>query len=204
MNGLRPTSLLGLALALLDASCQCNDRAPIGDDDTSTGLETSSTALTSSDDLTSTTSEDDDARFLAGVFHNENGFTPFGGEGYDGSGGTLANVEFRPDGTGTMTYESCSVSAGTRVIQWRWTSLPGPWIELTPGEGEDSLRFLARTDLQSLRATIDDDCTMSFERDGEVNTFDTFHLGRACWVVRCEDGVTHVDYCEGEPIPSCP
>lgn len=45
---------------------------------------------------------------------------------------------------------------------------------------------------------------MFFEMDGELYTFDTFKLGRACWFVRCEGGVTHVDYCEGEEIPGCP
>jgi len=201
MNRLRH-ALISLVV-LIGAGCQCSDRPPI-EDETSTGLETSSSTLSSDDASSTTVAENDDARFLAGIFHNENGFTPFGGEGPDGGGAILANVEFRPDGTGTMMFESCSQSAGTTTIQWRWTPLPGPWIELTPGAGEDSLRFLAGTDLQSLRATIDDDCVMLFEIDDELYTFDTFRLGRACWVVRCENDVTHVDYCEGETIPACP
>jgi hypothetical protein len=103
-----------------------------------------------------------------------------------------------------MWMETCSLTYGTLEIHWKWTPLPGPWIELTPGVGEESLRFFAVTDALSLRATIDDECTMFFELDGELVTTHTFRLGRACWFVRCEGDVTHVDYCEGEPVPACP
>lgn len=142
----------------------------------------------------------DASRFL-GIFHGEPPFTPFGCEGHDFGSTLLVNVEIRPDGTASMIWEDCSVTRGTTEIQWRWEALADDELELLPGPGEGSLRWLAVTHLGSLRATIDDECELRFEVDGELRHV-PFRPGEACWVNRCEDGKAHVDYCE-RPAPVC-
>ena len=118
----------------------------------------------------------------------------------------LVNMEIRPDGTAGMTIEPCVPLFGLDhfEIEWRWEVGQDGWLELSPGPGESSLRFMEPTELMSLRATMDDQCDMRFEADGEL-LINVFRRGRACWYDRCESPWRmSVDYCEGEePAEAC-
>jgi hypothetical protein len=101
--------------------------------------------------------------------------------------------------------EDCDVHFGTLEISWRWVAHPGPRLEFLPGEGEDSLRFMARTDLESMSATLGEGCELLIEIDGWPLWAETYRPGPACWVNRCEtsDNTVHIDYCDGEAPPPC-
>ncbi|MCX4244406.1 hypothetical protein [Paraliomyxa miuraensis] len=192
------------------SGCQCADRPVFeqGEGTSSTGLETSASdgvTATAGDSSTADAAEEpvDVSRFI-GVFHNENGFVPLGEEVDNPGEPTLMNLEIRADGTASMTLETCSQLLGTREYAWRWEAQPGPWLVFSPGPGEESLRFMARDDLESLRLTPVNDCDLQFEVDGDFVPYETFRPGRACWVNRCEPTwVVEIDYCEGEDSTPC-
>ena len=189
-------------------ACECTDRRYHDDADPtgSTGLATTgSSAMTTGEGVTAGSTEEavDASRFI-GTFHNENDFVPFGREVYDPGSASIANLEIRADGTAHMSYEICSEQYEPREIAWRWEVHPGPWLELFPGPGEGSLRFMAVDELESLRVMPVGDCDLHFEVDGELVPYETFRPGLACWVNRCEPtGTVHIDYCDGEEPPPC-
>jgi hypothetical protein len=198
-----------LGAGLSSRGCECAEREPY-DVTESTGVTsleaTTANAMTTMGMEATSRSTDDtaDVSPFLGIFHNENQYIPFGRETTNPSDPSIANVEILPDGTATMTMETCNEDFGPLAIAWRWAARTGPWLEFTPGPGEESLRFMVLTDLASLRATIDDDCGLQFEIDGEPLTVQTFRRGKACWVNRCEPSWTvHIDYCEGEEPPPC-
>lgn len=119
----------------------------------------------------------------------------------------LVNVEIRPDGTAGMFMEPC-VPFFEDVpieVECRWELGQDGWLELSPGPGDDSLRLMELTELSSLRATLEDPCTLRFEVDGELVLIGLFRPGRACWWNRCYPPWTvHLDYCEGEEPAVCP
>jgi hypothetical protein len=195
----------------LASACECADRR-LQPDATGDGSTTDPAALTSesstgSAEATSaaTTTEDPvDVSPFIGVFHNEHWLTPFGREVHNAGGDSLANLEIRADGTASMTMETCNLDNGTRYFEWSWEAQPGPRLEFSPGLGEESLRFLALTELESLSAFLIEPCAFQFEADGVPIPTETFRPGRACWVNRCEPSYEiHIDYCEGEEPPSC-
>jgi hypothetical protein len=171
------------------------------------GASSSSTTMTTAIEASTTSPAEDASRFL-GVFHRDDFFGgPIWGEPEIPSlWPLLVNVEIRPDGTAGMFRQSCLVVFDDRPVEveWRWELARDGWLELRPGPGEASLRFIEPTELASLRATIDDQCTMQFEADGELLGY-VFRRGRACWVNRCDPPWTvHIDYCDGEVPPQCP
>lgn len=197
-NGLRVGLLAGSALV----GCQCAEPT-VHEGGSADGTDASTGVATGEDESeTEATEGSVDVSPFLGVFHNEFDFIPFGREVQNVGDPTIANVEILPDGTARMTMESCDPSYGPLDIAWRWDARPGPVLELSPGPGETSLRFMARSDLQSLRITLDD-CDLLFEVDGEPVSSQVFRPGRACWVNRCMPAWTvHIDYCDGEPPPS--
>jgi hypothetical protein len=194
MKPSRPATTAVLLLTLGPAGCECADRSHLDESDTLGDTSLGSSSMVESDGAF------DVSRFL-GTFHGEALFTPFGYEGYDLGSTVVENVEIRPDDTAGMVWEPCSTAYGPREIAWRWEARADRWLELLPGEGEDSLRWRSMTDLESLRVTVDDQCEIRFEVDGELYP-DPFRPGKACWVNRCEGGKAHVDYCE-LPVPEC-
>ena len=192
-------------------ACQCSDPKVFAGGGEGEG---GGGSLDSSSDDTSSTTDDgattrttdppvDVSRFM-GIFHNELALTPFGREVEDSGDPTLANLEILPDGTAHMTMETCSELFGTLEISLRWEARPGPMLEFFPGPGEDSLRFMASSDLESVVAKLGDDCDILFEIDGEPLWMEPFRPGRACWVNRCMPAWTfHIDYCDGEAPPPC-
>lgn len=192
----------------LAGSCECTDRPmhDMDEDAEGTMVETEGTAAgeeSTTPGEPSAGESIDVSRFI-GSFHNENDFVPFGSEVYDPGSSSIANLEIRADGTAQMTYEICSEQYEPREIAWRWEVHQGPWLELLPGQGESSLRFMAVDGLESLRVLPVGECDLHFEVDGELVSYETFRPGLACWVNRCEPtGTVHIDYCEGEVPPSC-
>jgi hypothetical protein len=198
-----------LVVGLPLAGCRCADpmvyqealepTESASEESTSTDLSTSDTDPTSE----STDEPVDVSRFM-GIFHNEFELMPFGREVPNIGDPTISNLEILPDGTASMTMETCSEYFGTREIALRWEARPGPALEFFPGPGEDSLRFMAVTDLESVRATLGDGCDLLFELDGQALWAEVYRPGRACWVNRCMPAWTvHIDYCEGEEPPLC-
>ena len=197
------------------AACRCADpavqqKAPASSGPSS-GEEWLSTSLSGSEAEPTTDPIDepiDASRFL-GVFHYEHDY--FGTQVWSEGDvpplwPPLVNVEIRPDGTAGMFMEPCVAIFDDRPVEveWRWELGQDGWLELGPGPGEALLRFMEPTELASLRATIDDQCTMQFEADGELVSSHVFRRGRACWVNRCDPPWTlHVDYCDGEAPPPC-
>jgi hypothetical protein len=202
------TIALVLAAGLSSSRCECVEREQY-DTTEPTSVATLTLETTTEEGMGTTTRSTDDtedtadtSRFM-GIFHAESWLTPFGYEGENGGSAKVVNVEVNVDGTASMTMETCSLPFGTIEIAWRWEAQPGPWLEFTPGTGESSLRFMAWTDVETVRATINDDCELLFEVDGEIIDSEIFRHGKACWVNRCEPTWTvHIDYCEGEePVP---
>ena len=201
--------VLGASLA---SGCECSDRR-LGETDEPAEGTTFETASTTAEGATSvaatttdgpSTGEPIDVSPFLGVFHAEHWLVPFGRETDNIGGVALANLEIRPDGTASMTMETCSLLDGTREFAWTWEARPGPTLEFSPGPEEDSLSYFALTDLESLRAYLVDDCAFQFEADGMPITTQTFRPGLACWVNRCEPTwLVHLDYCEGEVPPPC-
>ena len=207
-----PIAIIPLSLF---GACQCTDRNGGFEDGASpvvTGSSSGAVASTTMerDDASSSAVEPDegssvgaedelDGRFL-GVFHVEPWLIPLGEEVMDLTGSQkVANIEIRPDGTASMVMETCSLADGTRYQEFYWEPLPGPWIELLPGPGQDTLEFMGHLPPDTLRATIDHECKMLFEIDGELDTLEPFRPGRVCWVNRCMPNWTvEIDYCEGE------
>lgn len=201
-------AVLGGVVGLLASGCQCAERPYYDTDEPSgtTGLYTTTAAeveTAAEASTTQATEEPGDPSRFFGVFHYEGPFVHFGVELPSLAGEILANVYIRPDGTAGMMTEFCSESSGTIETEWNWALGPDQWLELTPGPGEESLRWMARTDLESLRATIDDQCELLFEVDGVLKTGEVYRPGEACWVNRCEFGKVHIDYCDEESPPSC-
>lgn len=200
------TVVLALAAGLSPSGCECAEREPY-DATESTGVTSLATTAAEStstvwDTTTQATTDTGDISRFLGIFHTESYFTPFGREVPNPGGPKLVNLEILADGTASMTMEICSLLFGTVEIAWRWEARPGPWLEFTPGPGEDSLRFMARTDVETVRATINEECELLFEVDGELITSEIFRPGKACWVNRCDPVWTvHIDYCDGEPPP---
>jgi hypothetical protein len=204
-----PVALFPLIAALASA-CECADRRyPHSSEDSGTSgsdsMTPGSTAETALPVSSSATTDGAvDVSAFIGVFHSEHWLTPFGREVPNPGGVSLANLEIRADGTASMTMETCNLDNGTRSFSWRWQAHPGPWLELSPGSGEESLRFLALTDLEQLGIHPIGPCAFQFEADGERITTETFRPGEACWVNRCEPSyLIHIDYCDGEPPPPC-
>jgi len=204
-------TLLVLAASFASA-CECSDRRLHDTDAAAEGTTTFETEGATAEGATmvigttagSSTGEPIDVSLFLGIFHGEHWLTPFGRETDYVGGDALMNLEIRPDGTASMIMETCNELQGTREFAWTWEPRPGPVLEFSPGPGEDSLKFMAVSDLQSLRAFLVDDCAFQFEVDGEPITTETFRPGLACWVNRCEPTWTiHIDYCEGEPPPPC-
>lgn len=190
--------LFVLVASVSGSACECADRR-YDDAWESTGVESASAGTT-----TEAASGGPDLSRFIGVFHNEGYFVPFGVEVEDPGGAILANVEIREDGTAGMTMELCSLDFGTLEIEWRWEPRSDGWIELRPGRGESSLRFMALNELSTLRAAIDEECELRFEVDGDLVNDEVFRPGRACWVNRCEvNGRVHIDLCEGEGGADC-
>lgn len=187
----------------------CAGRTPAdGMDEVANGDAETSTGATSVGGEASTTgaSEPIDVSRFLGLFHNENRLVPLGDPVDNPGGVALTHVEIRPDGSASMTMETCSDLLGTIEIAWRWEASPGPVLELFPGAGEESLRYMAMTDVESLRLLPVGSCDFQFEIDGAVITAptETFHPGRACWVTRCEPTwVVEIDYCPGEEPVVC-
>lgn len=190
-------------------ACQCADpmvhteaREPL--DSSSDG--STSTSPGTSDDAASTEAADDpiDVSRFMGVFHNDFALIPFGQEVQDTGDPTIANLEIRPDGTAHMTMENCDPNDGLE-ISLRWAARPGPILDFFPGPGEESLRFMALSELESVTAELGDGCDILFEVDYEPLWMEPFRPGRACWVNRCEtsDNMVHIDYCDGEAPPPC-
>lgn len=159
--------------------------------------------------MTSTTAPSEEASRFLGVFHYHHHY--FGGPFWDDADvpplwPPLVNVEIRPDGTAGMFLQPCRAFFEDRPleVEWRWELAHDGWIELRPAPGEAMLRFIEPTELASLRTTIDEQCTMQFEADGELLPH-VFLRGRACWVNRCDPAWTiYIDHCEGEEPPPCP
>lgn len=155
----------------------------------------------------STTGPSEDASPFFGVFHYEHGY--FGGHFVSDSTippwASLVNVEIRPDGTAGLFMEMCIplFDMGPIEIEWLWEMGQDGWLELSPAPGEPSLRFMGLSELESLRAYLDDPCTMRFEVDGELSER-YFRPGRACWGNRCDPPWTiYLDYCPGEEPKVC-
>jgi hypothetical protein len=173
------------------------------------GAGSSSTTMTTITEVSTTNPAEDASRFL-GVFHYDH--QDFGDWVWCDADVAprwppLINVEIRPDGTAGMFMQECVPLFGDHPleVEWRWELVQDEWLELRPGPGEASLRFIEPNELASLRATIDDQCTMRFEADGEPLLPYVFRRGRACWWNRCEPSWTmYIDYCEGEEPPPCP
>ena len=204
--GLRDKLEAGLVAVLPLLGCQCADPA-LSQEGALDSADVSSSSGSGSSEAgeaeTEGTEGSVDASPFVDVYHNEFVFVPFGVEVPNPGDPTLANLEIRPDGTASMTMENCDPSFGPIEIAWRWEARPGPTLEFTPGPGEESLRFMARSELQSVRATLDG-CDLVFEVDGVQVSTEVYRPGRACWVNRCEPAWTvHIDYCEGEEPPSC-
>lgn len=205
------TLALVLAAGSSSSGCECAERKlhdELGSTstlelETSTGGFTTTGAESATRASEDTESAGDVSRFM-GVFHNESQFIPFGMETMNTGSPTIANIEIREDGTASMVMETCNEDYGPLEIAWRWEALPGPRLDFLPGPGEESLRFMALPDLESLRATMDDACYLLFEVDGTIIDSQTFRPGKACWVNRCEPHWTvHIDYCDGEAPPPC-
>jgi hypothetical protein len=207
VNNSRVTAWM-LGAAWLASACECPDRRlqpdATGEGSTTEPSAISSESTTGPTEGTATTTEGDvDVSPFIGVFHNEHWLTPFGREVHNSGGVSLSNLEIRADGTASMTMETCNLDHGTRHFAWTWEARPGPRLEFSPGPGEDSLRFLALIELESLSAFLIEPCAFQFEADGVSITSNTFRPGRACWVNRCEPSYEiHIDYCEGEE-PEC-
>lgn len=191
-------------------ACRCTDPMVATEgrellDSTSDG--STSTSPGTSGETTSTEATDDpiDVSRFMGVFHNDFALIPFGREVEDTGDPTIANLEIRPDGTAHMTMETCSELFGTLEISLRWEARPGPILDFLPGPGEESLRFMALSDLESVTAKLGEGCDLLFEVDREPLWMEPFRPGRACWVNRCEtsDNMVHIDYCPGEAPPPC-
>jgi hypothetical protein len=93
------------------------------------------------------------------------------------------------------------------IIAYEWTPDEEPgWLELYPGAGESSLRFVAFEDLETLRVRLIEPCReLEFEADGVTDPWFPVRPGESCWVDRCTTGsVMQVDYCEGEEPLACP
>lgn len=200
-----------LTLGAAANACECVDRPALeaAEGSGSTSLDTSATdGVSAMGGETSTAGKTEEpvnvSRFI-GMFHNESWLVPLGKEVNNPGGASIMNLEIRADGTASMTMETCSELTGTREFEWLWEAEPGPWLVFSPGPGEESLRFKAADDLESLRVTLDGDCALRFEVDGYFSPWnETFRPGRACWVNRCEPSWTvEIDYCEGEDPTPC-
>lgn len=195
------------------ACCRCADPPLVVGSNASAGSASGDSSAAHDDTGGSTGSEAepsgstgepiDVSRFM-GVFHYEFELMPFGREVPVAGNPLLVNLEILADGTASMTMEDCGVLSGPTAMAWRWHALPGPALEFTPGPGEESLRFMARSDLESVRATLVDGCDLDFEVDGQPIWASVYRPGRACWVNRCMPAWTvHLDYCDGEAPPPC-
>lgn len=193
-----------LLLVLVSSTgCQC-----ARDDVVEQGLGASGEPFTSS-----STSGDEstgapfDASRWVGRYHFENTFLPLGERGDPHGSYTLANFEILADGRARMLHDDCSFDEPV-VIDYRWLPSKDGWLSLHPGEGESSLRYWAREDLDSLRVQLTEPCReLRFEYDGmlDVGFGSLVRPGAVCWVDRCTTyHIMQVDYCEGEEPPPCP
>jgi hypothetical protein len=178
------------------ADGQDTDRA------TSTSEESTGISMTSSE---ASTGEPFDASRWLGRYHYENVFLPFGERGEHLGSAMLINFEVFADSTAVMFYDPC-VFDEPIIINYTWMPGEPGWLDLRPGEGEASLRFLSTDNLETLRVQLIESCReLAFEVDGWVNSSVPFHPGESCWVDRCTTpGIMQVDYCEGEEPPPCP
>ncbi|MCX4239977.1 hypothetical protein [Paraliomyxa miuraensis] len=202
-----PRSLTPLLLALVSpVGCQCADRDLV---------ELSSDASSGSPDKSSSdsrgTSDDssgdpfDVSRWI-GRYHYETVFLPFGERGDPHGSYSLANFEILPNSRATLFYQECWYDEPI-VITYTWTPVTEEWIELHPGPGEESLRYMGAEDLETLRVRLIEPCReLRFEVDGREDGWSPFHPGASCWVDKCTTpGIIQVDYCEGEePEDPCP
>jgi hypothetical protein len=195
-------------MLILAVACQCTGRrtdehTANSEDLAAASTDTGESTTSAGEPTTETTGDVVDVSRFMGVFHSEFDFIPFGREVPNTGDPVIANLEIRPDGTASMVMENCDLNYGPLEIAWRWDARPGPTLEFTPGPGEGSLRFMARSDLQSVRATLDG-CDLLFEVDGAPVSTEVYRPGRACWVNRCMPAWTvHIDYCDGQAPPPC-
>ena len=199
-----------LAAGWSSSRCECAERK-LHDGLSSTStmeLEASAAGTTTGAESTAHPTDDTEStvnvsRFM-GLFHNENQFIPFGMETMNTHDASIANLEIREDGTASMVMETCNEGFGPLEIAWRWEPHPGPRLDFMPGPGEDTLRFMTLTNVETMWAFIDDACELVFQIDGVNIHSQTFRPGKACWVNRCEPAWTvHIDYCDGEAPPQC-
>jgi hypothetical protein len=215
MKPTREGAVIGLVLAAGSVTgCECADRDPYTAMEASGTTSTQTTAAqtvgaTSPASSSGATDVMQDASRFLGAFHYEANVIAFGIEAplYGDPPPSMVNVEIFADGTASMTMESCTESYETIEIAWTWELRPGPLLELAPGLGETSLRYVSLTDADSIRVMPLDECDVVFEIDGHILWQDGYYPGKACWVKRCEDSGLmvryHIDYCEGEAPPPC-
>lgn len=205
----RPLATVLVAASTLVA-CQCSNPSRLDERDmkgSAANGESSSTGSSTSDEEAGSeaTAEPVDVERLLGVFHYESPFIPFGEQAPNSGDAMVANLEIRPDGTASMSLETCNTSQAPLLIDWRWEARPGPSLELSPGPGEASLRFMALAELESVTVMPGEACALVIDAKGEEAwVIDEFHPGRACWVDRCETwNNVHIDYCDGQAPPPC-
>lgn len=199
----RSLSLISLTTAWL-AGCQCADVAEPESESSSSSSEGIPTGH--SDSSGSSTGAPFDASRWIGRYHFESTFLPFGERGDPHGSRALINFEILPDSRATMLYDDCSFDEAI-TIAYEWLPFAEGWLSLHPGEGETSLRYLGREDVDTLRVRLIEPCReLEFEIDGEPDGgFHVVRPGESWWVDRCtESGIMQVDYCEGEEPSPCP
>ncbi|MCX4239441.1 hypothetical protein [Paraliomyxa miuraensis] len=165
------------------------------DSDTSSGVPEDMTAVSSGSGDESIGEPFDASRWI-GRYHFENTFLPFGERGDPGGDYSLVNFEILPDSRASLLYDDCNFELPI-VIAYEWLPSDDGWLNLHPGQGETSLRFLGRTDVETLRVQLIEPCReLEFEADGRGLSFSVVRPGESCWVDRCTTPHTmQVDYC---------
>lgn len=205
------------AATTIPTACHCEGASYVATDGPTSDSEATSTSSTStwgaSGVLTGSTSEEStgeestgapfDASRWMGRYHYENPLAEWGDPYVTYM---LVNFEIFEDSTAIMFYDECSFDV-PEVIVYEWTPDAEPgWIELHPGAGESSLRYMSSENLDTLRVQIIEPCRgLRFEPDGVVDGWAPFYPGESCWIDRCAAGISLVvGYCEGEEPPPCP
>jgi hypothetical protein len=208
MMYLRPWMLF--APAAVPTACHCENASYVDTDQVATDSEvpTSTSSWGASGVLTGSSTEEStgapfDASRWIGRYHYENPLAEWG-DPY--ATYMLVNLEIFEDSTAIMFYDHCTFDPPEIIVyEWAPDDEPG-WLELHPGTGESSLRFLSSENLETLRVQLIEPCRgLQFEADGVVDGWTPFYRGESCWIDRCGDGISLVvGYCEGEEPPPCP
>lgn len=204
---MRPRVLfVSLAIVVSPTGCNCPNGDIVElDADASSGAPEDMTGASSGSGDESTEEPFDASRWI-GRYHFESVFLPFGERGDPHGAFLLVNFEIFPDSRATMFYDDCNFEEPL-VIHYEWTPSEDGWLSLRPGEGETSLRYLGRTDVEALRVRLVEPCReLEFDADGMGLSFYVVRPGASCWVDKCTTPHTmQVDYCEGEePEVACP